>query len=328
MAGAAPGLIDGHIHGMREGYHCWKPGARGSTGRTRVPAALKQHPSRGRQARRRPLDSRTERRSAATSTSSNYSRPFTFEELIAVAPKNPLWVAGSGFTGPRVNQAAFDLLGLTAASPGVEVVDGKVTGRLTGAASAASNDAIRAQLDQLGIEGEAKCLASFIREANSRGMTAIKDAGGNRAPWSTNGSINLGLHYEEPTRELHRSQGLNLRIAYNGMANAYDGNEHNRERGHQNAEGFAGDDMLHYLGPGEEMMATMPRYVDFARYAAGKRLSVEPTSAATSTTSSPAWRPPTRSSVSKLKWRIAHPNSGEPTDAQLARARRSASAGC
>ena len=77
-------------------------------------------------------------------------RPFTFEELTAIAPKNPMWVAGSGFTGPRVNQAAFDLLGLTASSPGVEVVDGQVTGRLTGDASAASNDAIRAQLTRSG----------------------------------------------------------------------------------------------------------------------------------------------------------------------------------
>ena len=33
---------------------------------------------------------------------------FTFEELNAVAPKNPMWITGGGVTGPRVNQAALD----------------------------------------------------------------------------------------------------------------------------------------------------------------------------------------------------------------------------
>ena len=159
-------------------------------------------------------------------------------------------------------------------------------------------------------------------------MTAIKDAGGNRAPWSTTGSINLGLHYEEPTRELYRTQGLNLRIAYNGMANAYDGNEYNREVAvTENAEGFAGDDMLRYLGPGEDMMATMPRYEDFARYAAAKRLSVEThvggniDNIIAGMEAANAVYP-----ISKLKWRIAHPNAGEPSDAQLDRAKAAGAA--
>ena len=320
-----PGLIDGHIHGMREGYHCWDQGVRFDLQTSRA-AALQQYRDKVAQLD----DGRWIWTNGGGWNINQFDdpRPFTFEELTAVAPKNPMWVAGSGFTGPRVNQAAFDLLGLTARSPGVEIVDGKITGRLTGAASAASNDAIRAQLDTLGIDGEAQCLASFIREANSRGMTAIKDAGGNRAPWSTTGSINLGLHYEEPTRELYRTQGLNLRIAYNGMANAYDGNEYNREVAvTENAEGFAGDDMLRYLGPGEDMMATMPRYEDFARYAAAKRLSVEThvggniDNIIAGMEAANAVYP-----ISKLKWRIAHPNAGEPSDAQLDRAKAAGAA--
>ena len=44
----------------------------------------------------------------------------------------------------------------------------------------------------------------------------------------------------------------------------------------ENAIGFQGDDMLRYLGPGEDMMATQGQdYVDYAKFAAGKRLSVE-----------------------------------------------------
>ena len=37
---------------------------------------------------------------------------FTFDELNAAAPNNPLWIQGSGITGARVNKAA-----LTAAGP-------------------------------------------------------------------------------------------------------------------------------------------------------------------------------------------------------------------
>ena len=301
---------------MREGYHCWDQGVRFDLTTSRA-AALQQYRDKVAELD----DGRWIWTNAGGWNINQFDdpRPFTFEELTAIAPKNPMWVAGSGFTGParepgRVRPARADRV-----LAGRRGVNGKVTGRLTGAASAASNDAIRAQLDTLGIDGEAKCLASFIREANSRGMTAIKDAGGNRAPWSTTGSINLGLHYEEPTRELYRSQGLNLRIAYNGMANAYDGNEYDREVAvTENAEGFAGDDMLRYLGPGEDMMATMPRYEDFARYAAAKRLSVEThvggniDNIIAGMEAANAVYP-----VSKLKWRIAHPNAGEPTDAQL-----------
>ena len=39
---------------------------------------------------------------------------FTFAELSAAAPANPLWIQGGGFTGARVNQAALTALGLAA----------------------------------------------------------------------------------------------------------------------------------------------------------------------------------------------------------------------
>ena len=62
---------------------------------------------------------------------------FTFDELNAAAPKNPVWITGGGVTGPRVNQAALDALGLTRELAGRRARrDGKPTGRLTGAASA------------------------------------------------------------------------------------------------------------------------------------------------------------------------------------------------
>ena len=47
-----------------------------------------------------------------------------------------------------------------------------VTGRLTGAASTASNVAILAQLDQLGIDGEANCLADFLGDSEIQQVVA------------------------------------------------------------------------------------------------------------------------------------------------------------
>jgi predicted amidohydrolase YtcJ len=198
------------------------------------------------------------------------------------------------------------------------------TGRLTGAASAASNAAIVAQIDGLGIDGEANCLADFIKEANMRGLTAWKDAMGNQAPWSPTGSINQGLHVDESTRQLYRNGKLNARIAYNNMADAYGQNALAHEYAAlENAIGFQGDDMLRYLGPGEDMMATQGQdYVDYAKFAAGKRLSVEthvggPIDNILSGMEAANQVYP----VGQLKWKIAHPNTGEPTDAQLDRAK-------
>ena len=316
-----PGLIDGHLHGMREGYHCWTQGVRLDliTSRAEALAAY--------------ADKATELPDGKwiwttfggwSVTQLDDPRIFTFDELTAAAPDNPVWITGGGFTGPRVNQAALDALGLTAASPGVQVdANGKPTGLLTGPASQAANAAILAQLDALGIDAEAKCLADFIAEANSRGLTAWKDAGGNTAPWSTIGAINQGLHSQEPAMQLYRDGGLNARIAYHDMANAYTAGALEREKSlTENAVGFLGDDMFRYLGQGEDMMATMPDYNEYAKYAAAKRLSVEthvggPVDAILNGFEMADAIYP----VGTLKWRIAHPDNGQPSDAQLARGR-------
>jgi predicted amidohydrolase YtcJ len=316
-----PGLIDGHLHGMREGYHCWKQAVRLDLITTRA-AALAAYRERA--------DALADGRWIWTTFGGwnlaqlDDPRIFTFAELTAVAPNNPVWITGSGFTGPRVNQAALDALGLTAQSPGVQVgPDGRPTGLLTGPASEAANRAILAQLDALGIDEEARCLDAFIAEANSRGLTAWKDAGGNTAPWSTVGAINEGLHSQEPAMQLYRSRGLNARIAYHDMANAYGPDPLPREKAlTENAVGFLGDDMFRYLGQGEDMMATQPSYNEYARYAAAKRLSVEthvggPINAILDGFEAANAVYP----VGTLKWRIAHPEDGQPSDAQLDRAR-------
>src|SRR5688500_3880205 len=211
-----PGLIDGHLHGMREGYHCWTQVVRLDLVTARA-TALDLY-------RRKAAELPDGRWIWTTAGGWNLGqlddpRIFTFDELTAAAPRNPLWITGSGVPGPRVNQAALDLLGLSAGSPGVELgPDGRPTGRLTAPATALANASILAELDALGIEGEAECLEDFIAEANSRGMTAWKDAGGNTAPWGTTGAINEGLHVEEGAMHLYRMKGLDARIAYNAMS--------------------------------------------------------------------------------------------------------------
>jgi predicted amidohydrolase YtcJ len=315
-----PGLIDGHIHGMREGYHCWTQVVRLDliTSRARALAMYKAK-----------ADELADGRWIWTTSGgwnlNQLDNPtlFTFDELNAAAPNNPVWIQGSGFPagqGTRVNQAALTAAGLAAGSPGVALgADGRPTGAISAPATTMVNNAILAQLETLGIDGEAACLEDFIAEANSRGLTAWKDAGGNTAPWGTSGAINDGLHVEEGAMELYRSKGLNARIAYNAMS-SYLGYPRQLEDT-RNAVGFLGDDMFRYMGPGEDMMPDDPQYHDFTRYAAGKRLSVETHVGALDPLLAGFEAGNTVHSIARLKWRIAHPNNGQPTDAQIARAR-------
>ena len=311
-----PGLIDGHLHGMREGYHCWTQVVRLDLVTSRS-AALAMYAAKAVEL----PDGRW-----IWTTQGGWSLPqldnptiFTFAELNAAAPTNPLWIQGGGFSGPRVNQAALTALGLGPGSPGVVLdASGNPTGQLVAPATTAANQAILAQLDAIGVDGEAKCLSDFIREANSRGLTAWKDAGGNDAPWGTGGAINDKLHVEEGAMQLYRDGGLNARIAFNAMS-GYDINRVIPET--QNALGFLGDDMFKYLGPGEDVMATDPQYADVMRWSASKRLSVETHVGDIDAILNGFEAADQVYDVGELKWRIAHPGNGQPSDAQLARAK-------
>ena len=148
--------------------------------------------------------------------------------MASITHSSTSWISGwvnphvclpPGFRGPRGNHVSLDLLSLSAGSPVVGLgPDGRPTGRLLAPATALANNSILAELETLGVDGEAECLADFIAEANSRGLTAWKDAGGNTAPWGTTGAINDGLHVEEGAMHLYRTKGLNSRIAYNAMS--------------------------------------------------------------------------------------------------------------
>jgi hypothetical protein len=310
-----PGLIDGHLHGMREGYHCWTQVVRLDlvTSRAQAPAMYAAKANEL-------ADGRWIWTTAGGWNLNQLDVPqiFTFAELNAAAPANPLWITGSGFAGPRVNQAALTALGLAPGSPGVVLdANGVPTGQLVAPATTAANQAILAQLDALGVDAEGQCLSDFIGEANSRGLTGWKDAGGNDAPWGTGGAINDRLHVEEGAMALYRSGGLNARIVFNAMS-GYDITRVIPET--QNTQGFLGDDMFKYLGPGEDVMATDPLYTDVMRWSASKRLSVETHVGNIDAILNGFEAADTVSDVGDLKWKIAHPGNGEPNDTQLARA--------
>ena len=312
-----PGLIDGHLHGMRNAYHCFTQTVRLDlvTSRTEALAAYAA----------KAASLSAGRWIWTTSGGWNLNQldtpvVFTFNELSAAAPNNPVWIQGSGVTGTRVNQAALTALGLSAGSPGVLLdANGQPTGQLEAPATTLANQAIIAQLDSLTLEQRAACLARFMREVNRRGMTAWKDAGGNQAPWGA-GAAEIGdrFNVREPTMHLYRSGGFTVRIAYHDMSN-YQGFQQvlldTRTR-----IAPLGDDMFRYMGPGEDTMATDADYPDFTRYAASKRLSVEThvgnlDAILTGFEAGNAVYP-----ISQLIWMIAHPENGQPNDTQLDRA--------
>ncbi len=312
-----PGLIDGHLHGMRNAYHCFTQTVRLDlvTSRTEALAAYAA----------KAASLSAGRWIWTTSGGWNLNQldtpvVFTFNELSAAAPNNPVWIQGSGVTGTRVNQAALTALGLSAGSPGVLLdANGQPTGQLNAPATTLANQAIIAQLDSLTLEQRAACLARFMREVNRRGMTAWKDAGGNQAPWG-GGAAEIGdrFNVREPTMHLYRSGGFTVRIAYHDMSN-YQGFQQvlldTRTR-----VGPLGDDMFRYMGPGEDTMATDKDYSDYTRYAASKRFSVEThvgdlDAILTGFEAGNAVYP-----ISQLIWMIAHPDNGQPNDTQLDRA--------
>ena len=312
-----PGLIDGHLHGMRNAYHCFTQTVRLDlvTSRTEALAAYAA----------KAASLSAGRWIWTTSGGWNLNQldtpvVFTLNELSAAAPNNPVWIQGSGVTGTRVNQAALTALGLSAGSPGVLLdANGQPTGEINAPATTLANQAIIAQLDSLTLEQRAACLARFMREVNRRGMTAWKDAGGNQAPWG-GGAAEIGdrFNVREPTMHLYRSGGFTVRIAYHDMSN-YQGFQQvlldTRTR-----VAPLGDDMFRYMGPGEDTMATDKDYSDYTRYAASKRFSVEThvgdlDAILTGFEAGNAVYP-----ISQLIWMIAHPDNGQPNDTQLDRA--------
>jgi predicted amidohydrolase YtcJ len=125
-----PGLIDGTLHGIRTGYHCFSRSVRHETTFERADALAEY----GRVAADTPAGKWIFTTSGAWNVAQlDVPGMFTKAELDAQAPNNPVFVQAVGFTGVQVNTAGLVRLGLTAGMPGVVVgPDGQPTGQLTG----------------------------------------------------------------------------------------------------------------------------------------------------------------------------------------------------
>ena len=314
-----PGLIDGHLHGLRNGYHCFTQTVRLDNVFSRA-QALGLYAAKGRQ-----LAANTWIFTTAGWTVAQLDQPgmFTLAELDAALPANPVFIVASGFTGAQVNTRALQLLGLLASNP---------TGRLTGSAQAAAGAAVIAQFDAHSIDEQANCLADFIRAANSLGLTAWNDPEGNQQPFNPAGScleFGVGQHDHQAVIQLRRDGRLNARIVFHLMNN-FSGLAQLLPD-HRHPLGFMGDDMLRYLGVGEEVLCpgdqpapTPAEYQAMADFLATNRMSFENHASADATQAAVLgfWEQANKvHPIAGLHWTIAHPgNDGvSPTDATLAR---------
>jgi len=314
-----PGLIDGHLHGLRNGYHCFTQTVRLDNIFSRT-QALALYAAKGRQ-----LAASTWIFTTAGWTVAQLDQPgmFTLAELDAALPANPVFIVASGASGVQVNTRALQLLGLLASNP---------TGRLTGAAQAAAGAAVIAQFDAHSIDEQANCLADFIHAANGLGLTAWNDPEGNQQPFNPAGScleFGVGQHDHQAVIQLRRDGRLNARIVFHLMNNFSGLSQILPD--HRHPLGFMGDDMLRYLGVGEEVLcpgdqpAPVPaEYQAIANFLASNRLSFENHASADATQAAVLgfWEQANKvHPIADLHWSIAHPgNDGvSPTDATLAR---------
>ncbi len=328
-----PGLIDGHLHGLRNGYHCFTQAVRLDNVFSRV-QALQMYRARGEQ-----LRGDTWIFTTAGWTVRQLDQPgmFTLAELDAVLPATPVFVLGNSFSGVQVNSRALQILGLKAGSPGVVLDEmGNPTGQLTGEAQTTAGAAVAAQLDTHSIDEQAACLEDFIRAANSIGLTAWNDPEGNQAPFITGlaGScqeFGQGLHDHQAVIQLRREDRLNARITFHLMNN-FSGLKQVLPD-HRHPLAFMGDDMLRYLGVGEEVFCpgnepppNPAEYVAIASFLAANRMSFEHHASADATQAAEldGWEQANKIyPIANLHWTIAHPGEDgiSPTDQTLARAR-------
>lgn len=327
-----PGLIDGHLHGLRNGYHCFTQAVR-LDNVTRRSRALRLYRDKAAElADGRWIFTTT----GWTVRQLDEAGMLTLAELDAAAPRNPVWVQSFvSFPGVQVNTRALEAAGLDAGMPGVVVgPDGRPTGQLTGPALAAAGAKIIEQLDALSIDEQAACLADFVDAANALGLTAWKDPEGNQQPFNPQGGcaeFGVGLHGHQPVLELRRRNRLDARVAFHLMNNF--GGLEQVLADTRNAVGFLGDDMLRYLGVGEEVFCPgnqpppAEEYLEISKHLARNRLSFENHASESETQVAilDAWEQANEiHPIEDLRWTIAHPGEDNvgPTVETLQRAAR------
>lgn len=236
-----PGLLDGHLHGLRNGYHCFTNSPRLDTTYTRADA-MQLFANKAKH-----VDAGQWIWITGGWNPAQFSdKPgmFTLAELDQAFPNNPVDIRAAGFSGAMTNTAGLTALGIS----------GNTTGVLTGASLSAADAKVIAQINGNGISTQEKCLKDFIRDANSNGLTGWYDSAGNQQPFNSAGACVeslQGLHDHQAVLDLWLHKQLNARIDFEVM-NQYAGYPQLvADQRHQSS--FLGDDMLREAGVGEEV---------------------------------------------------------------------------
>jgi len=317
-----PGLIDGHLHGIRMGsYFCFSRSPRfdvifsRSEGIAHVASKAAQTPA-----------GKWLFTLAGAWNVNQLDVPgmFTRAELDSAAPNHPAYIQGTGFPGGggQVNTPGLLALGLGAGSPGVVLgPDGQPTGQLTGAANTLAIRTIGTELGTLTLDEQDACSVDFIRELNRRGLTAWDDPGGNN-PFSPTGipdPVLRGSHGYQAINRLHREGRLNARVRFSfscfgsiiGMPCVQENTV--------NAVSGIGDDLLRIGGVGEEVLTTTggiyadPEYAAILSFLATNEWSFEhhATAPATQEAMVRSWEAVNLvAPITDLRWKMLHPGGG------------------
>lgn len=315
-----PGLIDGHLHGIRMGsYFCFSRSPRFDPIFTRSEAianvALK--------ASQTPPGKWLFQIGGGWHVQQlDIPGMLTKAELDTVAPNHPVYLQGTGFTGGQVNTRGLQFLGLDPAG----------NGQLTGDANTLAIRTIGTELGTLTLDEQDACTVDFIRELNRRGLTGWDDPGGNN-PFSPTGvpdPVIVGSHGYQAINRLYREGRLNARVRFSfscfgnviGMP-CVQGNTVNALSG-------IGDDLLRIGGVGEEVLNLTagiyadPEYAEILLYLAQNEWSFEhhATAPATQQAMVASWeRVNSIAPITELAWRMLHPGGGPeaPSPDTLAR---------
>ena len=304
-----PGLIDGHLHGIRMGsYFCFSRSPRFDPIFTRSESianvALK--------ANQTPAGKWLFQIGGGWHVNQlDVPGMLTKAELDAAAPNHPVYLQGTGFTGGQVNTKGLQVLGLDPAG----------NGQLTGANNTLAIQTIGTELGTLTLDEQDACTVDFIRELNRRGLTGWDDPGGNN-PFSPTGipdPVIVGSHGYQAINRLHREGRLNARVRFSfscfgnviGMPCV--------QTNTANALSGVGDDLLRIGGVGEEVLNLTnniyadPEYAEILNFLAQNEWSFEhhATAAVTQEAMVRSWeRVNATYPITDLGWRMLHPGGG------------------
>jgi predicted amidohydrolase YtcJ len=249
-----PGLIDSHMHIIREGLNYnmelrWD-GVRSLADAMRM---LRE------QVDRTPAPQWVRVVGGFTEHQFAEKRLPTLDEINAVAPDTPVFILHL-YDRALLNRAALRAVGYTKATPeppGAEIVrdsNGEPTGLLVAKPNAGILYATLAKGPKLPPDYQKNSTRHFLREVNRLGVTGVIDAGGGYQNYPDDYAI---------IEELHREGELTVRIAYNLIP---------QRAGHE-LEDFTswtkqvkfgqGDDVYRNNGGGEMLVSTALDFEDF-----------------------------------------------------------------